>query len=142
MATNTIKTARTLLFTLALGLSCALSMANAQPFAYVVGAQNRGIQVLTVINTATNTRVASVPLGINCLCVNPNGIVISRDGLRVYVSNLLENTVSVVDTSTNRVVKTLLVNSNPGSIAVSPDGTRLYVSTFMPAPLNYVVQVG
>jgi YVTN family beta-propeller protein len=139
--TSTARIVRTSLLTMAAVFTGAMGVANAQPFAYVVGARDRGIQVLTVINTATNARVASIPLGFNCLCVNPNGIVISSDGLRVYVSNLLENTVSVVDTSTNSVAKTLFVNSNPGSLAVSPDGTRLYVSSYLPAPLYYVVQV-
>ena len=81
------------------------SLATAQPYAYVLGARdldpappNEGIQVLTVIDTATNKKVATVPLGRGCFCQFPNALTISADGSRVYVANYHDNTVSVVDT--------------------------------------------
>jgi YVTN family beta-propeller protein len=115
---------------------------NAEPFVYVVGATNtRGLQVLTVIDAATNGKVAVIPLGESCLCVNPNGIAISRDGTRVFVSNFWSNSVSVVDTGSRSVIATIPTLSNPTSLAVSPDGSRLYVSAFTTAPSRYVVQV-
>jgi hypothetical protein len=45
---------------------------EAEPFVYVVGGPlgSRGIQVLTIIDAATNGKVASIPLGESCLCVN------------------------------------------------------------------------
>lgn len=56
----------------AIALGVATS-ALAQPFAYVAGvrsgANNRGTQVLTVIDVARRAKVASIALGESCLCV-------------------------------------------------------------------------
>ena len=113
-----------------LGVGCAaviaLSIASAalaQPFAYVSGARpganNRGTQVLTVIDVARRAKVASIPLGESCLCVGERAAV-SADGARVYVSNFWSNTVSVIDTATNSVVRTFAVQPFPGALAPSP----------------------
>ena len=45
----------------------------------------------------------------------------------VYVVNALDNTVSVIDTSTNQVVKTIAVAPRPTSVVGSPDGSLVYV---------------
>jgi YVTN family beta-propeller protein len=49
-------------------------------------------------------------------------------GNRAYVANAYDGTVSVIDTTTNTVVKTLSVGSSPQKLAVSPDGKRVYVA--------------
>ncbi len=38
---------------------------------------------------------------------NPRGLVLSRDGARLFVANRLDDTISVIDTHTNHVVETL-----------------------------------
>ncbi len=45
-----------------------------------------------------------------------------------YVGNEGSATISVIDTATDKVVKTLRFGQKPRSLAVSPDGTRLFVS--------------
>ncbi|OXM13068.1 cytochrome D1 domain-containing protein [Paenibacillus herberti] len=45
-----------------------------------------------------------------------------------YVSNQNGSSVSVIDTVTNKVVKTIPVNKNPNAINFSPDKSRLYTS--------------
>ena len=64
-------------------------VAAAQPFAYVLGPRsgpgNRGIQVLTVIDTSTRAKVAAIPLGEGCVCVIENAAV-SKDGSRIVVT--------------------------------------------------------
>jgi YVTN family beta-propeller protein len=45
-----------------------------------------------------------------------------------YVSNSGDNTVSVIDTATNTVTKTVKVGSSPSDVAESPDGSRVYVA--------------
>lgn len=45
-----------------------------------------------------------------------------------YVPNEVSGTVSVIDTSTDKVLKDLKVSKRPRGIAVSPDGKRLYVT--------------
>lgn len=118
--------------------------ALAQPFAYVFGVRpapnNRGTQVLTVIDVARRAKVASVELGVSCLCVGERAAV-SPDGALIYVSNYWSNTVSVVDMATNEVIKTFAVHPFPGALAASPDGTRLYVNTVLSPNPGYVVQV-
>jgi len=113
------------------------SLAFAQPYAYVLGQrddpatpENLGVQVITVIDTATNSKVTSVDAGLGCQCVAPNSIAISRDGSEVYVANEIGNSVTVMSTVTNTVVGAMglaVVVSNPNALVVSPDNTRLYV---------------
>jgi YVTN family beta-propeller protein len=45
-----------------------------------------------------------------------------------YITNQVDNTVSIIDTATNTVTATVSVGSNPVGVAVTPDGTRVYVT--------------
>jgi YVTN family beta-propeller protein len=45
-----------------------------------------------------------------------------------YVTNVLDGTVSVVDTATPAVVATIPVGSFPSAVAVTPDGKHVYVA--------------
>ena len=45
-----------------------------------------------------------------------------------YIPNKLDNTVSVIDVSTNTVTNTIPVGSNPYGVAVSEDGARVYIT--------------
>ena len=71
---------------LALGLAFGSRPAAAAPFAYVT---NIGSNNVSVIDTASNTVVATVPVGFN-----PRGADVTPDGARVYVTNAGDNTVS------------------------------------------------
>jgi len=65
-----------------------------------------------------------------------SGLAVSRDGGRLYVANATSDTVSVIDTSADRVVGTVDLSPYPGAplgsmpnaVAVSPDGMTLYVA--------------
>ncbi|MGZ8911284.1 MAG: YncE family protein, partial [Methylococcaceae bacterium] len=46
-----------------------------------------------------------------------------------YISNQLDDSVSVIDTATGSVVETIAVPGKPAGIAVAPDGNKVYVST-------------
>ncbi|HEY3361485.1 MAG TPA: TIR domain-containing protein [Methanosarcina sp.] len=83
---------------------------------------NNGPGSVTVIDTATNTVIAMVEVG-----VMPTEVAVTPDSKKVYVSNLASNTVSVIDTATNTVSATVPVGSSPYGIEVAPDGTRTYV---------------
>ncbi|MCT7656845.1 Ig-like domain-containing protein [Mycobacterium deserti] len=48
-------------------------------------------------------------------------------GTRAYVTNKAAGTVTVIDTVTNTVIKTLAVGAKPDGIVVKPDGTQIYV---------------
>lgn len=126
------------------GLLVFASTAAAEPFAYVLGvppgANNRAQQRLTVIDIPTRAKVAVIPLGHGCLCVNESAAV-SPDGTRVYVSNFWDNSISVVDVASRSVLRTFTGVPFASSLVVSPDGTRLYVNaSIYPSP-GYFVQV-
>ena len=68
---------------------------------------------VSVIDTATNTVIASVKVG-----KSPYGIAVTPDGTKVYVANSgddddLGNTVSVIDTATNKVIATVNTGFSP-----------------------------
>jgi YVTN family beta-propeller protein len=97
--------------------------AGAAPFAYVT---NFNSDTVSVISMATNTVVATIPVG-----SNPLGVAITPDGEFVYVTNSGAGTVSVISTASNTVVATMPVGSNPLGVAITPDGEFVYVT-----PLN------
>ena len=109
----------------------AIPAANAEPFAYVAPG-DIGTHV-AVIDTATNTQIALVQVGLH-----PFDVAITPNGDFAYVANYHggefsssdPDTVSVIDTSTNTVVATLGVGieSNPSAIAITPDGAFAYVT--------------
>jgi YVTN family beta-propeller protein len=49
--------------------------------------------------------------------------------VQAYVANVASGTVSVIDTSTNTVVKTIAVGGTPRAVALNPSGTRAYVAS-------------
>jgi len=81
-------------------------------------------ETVSVIDTATNTIIANVPIGINSAAV-----AITPDGTKAYVANEHSNSVSVINTTNNIVTSTVTVGNSPFGVAVSPDGTRAYVTT-------------
>ena len=47
---------------------------------------------------------------------------------QAYITNLNDNTVSVIDTASNTVTATVPVGNVPNGVAVTPDGARVYVA--------------
>ncbi len=52
----------------------------------------------------------------------------SADGATVYVANAGSGTVSVINTATDTVIKTIRVGSTPSGLALRLNGSRLYVA--------------
>ncbi|MBU6159395.1 MAG: beta-propeller fold lactonase family protein [Bacteroidetes bacterium] len=90
------------------------------PYAYIA---NYGSDNISVINTASNSVISIVPVG-----VDPFGVAASPDGTKVYVVNSGSNNVSVINTATNAVAATVAVGSAPYGVTVSPDGSKVYVT--------------
>src|SRR5712671_3141612 len=86
---------------------CCL-LGSAQSLAQNAYITNMGSNSVSVINTATNTVIATIPVG-NL----PFAVAVSPDGRKVYVtddtSNLHSDTMSVIDTATNTVTATIPV---------------------------------
>ncbi len=80
---------------------------------------------IAVINTSTNTVTSSMPLK---SYGNPLGMIISPDGVMLYVLNSEFGTVTVVNTATNAIIAVISVGTSPHGIAISPDGSKVYVS--------------
>jgi YVTN family beta-propeller protein len=94
-------------------------------FAYVT---NSGSDSVSVISTASNSVVATVPLAVGSI---PRGIAISPDGQTAWVANSGDDTVSVIFTAANAISGgpiALPVGADPDGIAISPDGTAAYVA--------------
>lgn len=94
-----------------------------QPLLY---AANRGTGMeptpVVVFDARTGAIVTRIPVE-----VSPYELVFSPDGSRLYVSNWSSRSVSVIDTASNQVVRTIAVGSNPNDMALGADG-RLYVA--------------
>ena len=103
----------------AVALLMLVSIAEAAPFAYITDDYSN----VTVVDTATNTVTSIIPVG-----QYPNGIVVTSDGTKVYVTNCGSNDISVIDTATNTVTATMSLAFSPLGIAVSPDGSKVYVT--------------
>lgn len=74
---------------------------------------NFGSNNVSVIDTATNTVIATIPVG-----SVPLGVVVTPDGSKVYVANSDDNSVSVIATATNTVTATIPVGSYPIAFGV------------------------
>ncbi|GIF20019.1 putative repeat protein (TIGR01451 family) [Actinoplanes tereljensis] len=77
---------------------------------------------LTVINTADNSVVDRIPLSSAA-----TGIAIAPDGKTAYVPLGGSNSVSKVDLTTDKVVKSIAVGANPRRPAFADSGRKLYV---------------
>ena len=90
----------------------ATALAQTSPRAYVA---NNGSADISVIDTASNTVVATVPMG-----EEPIDVAVTPDGARAYVTNFGGTTVSVINTATNTVVATVPVGAGPTGVAITP----------------------
>ncbi len=59
----------------------------------------------------------------------PHGVVVSRDGKFVYVTNLLSNNLSVIDADSEKVI-------TKTKVGLMPNGVSLYYAEEMPLPPN------
>ncbi len=58
----------------------------------------------------------------------PTHIAVNITTNKVYVDNVLDNTVSVIDLNVNKVIATVPLASKPAGLAVNPSTNRFYVS--------------
>jgi YVTN family beta-propeller protein len=87
---------------------------------------NSNSNSVSVIDTVTNTVVATIPTG-----ALPRFITFTPDGSKAYVSLGNDSAVAVIDTATNSVTKTVPVGPPgfvPSGVQVSPDGSSVYVA--------------
>src|SRR5262249_55060709 len=87
---------------------------------------NHGSSTVSVINTASNSVSATIPVG-----ASPFGVAVTPDGSKVYVAHdSTPGTVSVIDTATNTLVGLPSPVSVPAvGVAVAPDSSKVYIAT-------------
>jgi YVTN family beta-propeller protein len=79
---------------------------------------------VAVVNTASNTVTAIIPLG--GVQGTPH-VAVTPDGTTAYVTSFIDNTVSVINTATNAVTATIPGLDQPDAVAVGPYGQYAYV---------------
>jgi DNA-binding beta-propeller fold protein YncE len=116
------------------GVNCPEGMA-VSPDArrlYIASQCGEGHDPLFVIDTATYQKIAQIP----GLAVG-NAVLLTRDGTKAYVTRAnfawrgngeVGSPLSVVDTVSNRILKTLILQFNTGGLALSPDGRYVLVT--------------
>jgi YVTN family beta-propeller protein len=78
-----------------------------------------------VINPQTKAVEGSITVGNGVFHMWADGL-----GKQLWVSNDIDNTISVIDLNTNTVVKTINVGMKPHDVFLSKDATKAYVSVF------------
>lgn len=70
---------------------------------------------------------------------HPQGLSFTPDGSRLYVMNEFSNSVSIINTTTNTVVKTLAMPGGPVSLGqfIAPTGRSVEVTEFYNTNLNH-----
>jgi YVTN family beta-propeller protein len=100
-------------------LICAEALIAA-PFGYVT---NPVDDTFSIIDTATNMVVGTIPVP-----SSPSGVAVTPDGLKVYISDLEANSISVFDAATGSAIgHPITVGHYPTGIAFTPDGSKAYV---------------
>src|SRR5215217_2673098 len=113
---GTIRTITLALFLIILGANAAL----AQTKGYVTNADDNTV---SVIDTATQAVVATVPVG-----GFPRGLAVTPNGAFVYVANLNDNSVSVISAATSTVTATVPAGAGPFDVAITPNSAFVYVT--------------
>ena len=88
---------------------------------------------LTIVNLATSTPVATIPIG-----GKPAGVAVAADGRFAYVASPDDKAVSVVDAAERKVVGRIEVGGGPLGIAVTPDGATVYVADWYNAAIRII----
>ncbi|HEX4559236.1 MAG TPA: beta-propeller fold lactonase family protein [Mycobacterium sp.] len=104
------------------------SGATPQQSSQTAGALTAGPTAAANSQAAATTTAATTTATIN-VGLEPHGVAVSLDGSRVYVANVGDNTVSVIDTATNTLIGPAInVGASPEALVLGPNGSRLYVA--------------
>ena len=69
--------------------------------------------------------MATLPVG-----RHPQGIAIDSKSNRIFVANVLGNSVTVIDGAKNNVVRDLNAGGHPYAVAVDPVLSRIYAANY------------
>jgi YVTN family beta-propeller protein len=74
---------------------------------------------------SANYVIASIPVG-----QDPRGLTLNRNGSKLFVANRLEDTISVIDTRTNRVASTIVLSGPKTFNAIRHGEQTFYTSRY------------
>lgn len=98
-----------------------------RPVAYIANNRSNNVSLVNFENGTLMGTVGLTPTTIN-VGQGPWGVSLSPDYSKVYISNNVSGTVSVINTSSNAVTATITVGSDPEGVLVSRDGNNVYVA--------------
>ena len=81
-----------------------------------------GDQSVAVLDTVNNQVLKTIPVSA------PDGLIVTPNGKKVYVSSTDTGTVKVIETANDTLAGTITVGAKPAGISVTPDGSRVVVS--------------
>lgn len=115
------------------GSECVLAI-DVQRLLHFIHSHPRpaGNSYATDLAASSNYVIARIPVGLN-----PRGVAPSHDGRSLFVANRLDDTISVIDTRTNRVASTIALGSNK-QISAMRHGEQ----TFYTARYSFQGQIG
>jgi YVTN family beta-propeller protein len=79
---------------------------------------------VTIVDPKTRSVVGSIPTGAEMT----HGLVISKDGTRIYTWNVVPGSISVLDVPSRKLVKKIELGGQVQRLALSKDDTMLYAS--------------
>jgi YVTN family beta-propeller protein len=104
------------------GSDCVTVIGTARMLAYI---HTHAQPFAQDLSASAHYVVARIPVG-----KNPRGIVLSRDGSKLYVANRLDDTISVIDTKTDRVTQTLRLRGPQGVSALRRGEQTFYTAKY------------
>src|SRR5574341_1501040 len=116
--------------------SIAITPDGSKAYVNNSGSDNKPGNTISVIDVTTDNIVSTVNLEVGSVPSRPNGLAITPDGSRVYVTGVTlgVGNVLVIDVEksvinpTNAVIATIGVGLIPTNIAITPDGSKVYVA--------------
>ena len=111
----------------------SLSHPAVSPDGKILLLPNSGTSQAAAISQTNFERLAGIPLGsmnfsTSQLYQEYGGAAASPDGSRMFVTNYDSGNVSIIDTASEKVIKSVEVGSSPVAVVVSPDGSKAYVA--------------
>ena len=102
--------------------STPLALTSDNGFVWSVNPDSDSVSLLEVAGDR-NRKLTEVPVGDEPRCV-----AITPDDKKLYVTNAVSGTVSVIDAAQRTVVKSIAVGTEPTGCALTLDGAKLYVA--------------
>jgi YVTN family beta-propeller protein len=81
-----------------------------------------GDKAIAVLDTATQKVLKTIPV------TAPDGLVITPNGKKVYVSSTDSGVVDVISTTSDTVTSAIDVGAQPAGLSITPDGRQVIVS--------------